>query len=177
MPLRADLLQPIPGGSSAGADLRYDPVYDKIKDARLEDDDAPQGDWQRPRKAADFALVAKLAGDSLASRSKDLQLAAWLTEAQLRREGFPGLRDGLELLRGLLERFWEELYPPLEDGDAELRAAPLAWTALTLDPLVRTVSLTADGYDFFRYKESRLVGTEAAAAGDPKRLQARQQAI
>ena len=90
MPLRGDLLNPIPGADPAGADLRYDPVYDKIKEARQQDDDAPQGDWQRQRKVADFALVAKLAGDALAGRSKDLQLAAWLTEAQLHREGFTG---------------------------------------------------------------------------------------
>jgi type VI secretion system protein ImpA len=177
MPLRGDLLSPIPGSSPAGADLRYDPLYDKIKDARHEDDDAPRGDWERPRKAADFGLVAKLASDALASRSKDLQLAAWLTEAQLRREGFPGLRDGLELMVGLVRDFWEDLYPPLEDGDAELRASPLAWVALSLAPLVRSVPVTAAGHDFYRYRESRAVGSEADAGGDTKKLQARQQAI
>lgn len=177
MPLRGDLLSPIPGSSPAGADLRYDPVYDKIKDARHEDDNSPLGDWERPRKAADFGLVAKLASEALASRSKDLQLAAWLTEAQLRREGFGGLRDGLELMGGLVRDFWDDLYPPLEDGDAELRASPLAWSALSLAPLVRGVPLTAGGHDFYRYRESRTVGTEAEAAGDTKKLQARQQAI
>jgi type VI secretion system protein ImpA len=177
MPLRVDLLQPIPGSSPSGVDLRDDPIYDKIKDARTEDDDSPQGDWQRPRKAADFALVAKLAGDALASRSKDLKLAAFLTEAQLRREGFAGLRDGLELLRALLEQFWADAYPQLEEGDAEMRAVPLAWVALTLTPLVRTVPLTADGHDLYRYRQSREVGSEADAAGDTKRLQAREQAI
>ncbi len=177
MPLRGDLLSPIPGSSPAGADLRYDPLYDKIKDARHQDDDAPLGDWERPRKAADFALVAKLASEALASRSKDLQLAAWLTEAQLRREGFPGLRDGLELMVGLLRDFWGDLYPPIEDGDAELRASPLAWAALSLGPLVRSVPLTAGGHDFYRYRESRAVGSEADAGGDTKKLQARQQAI
>ncbi len=177
MPLRSDLLNPIPGPNVAGADLRYDPVYDKIKEARKEDDDAPQGDWQRPRKLADYALVTKLAGDALAARSKDLQLAAWLTEAQLRREGFAGLRAGLELLRTLLAEFWEGLYPPLEDGDPDLRAAPLAWVGLTLSPAVRSVPLDGGGHDFFKYKESRTVGYEAEATTDTKRLQARQQAL
>jgi type VI secretion system protein ImpA len=177
MPLRGDLLNPIPGPNPAGLDLRYDPVYDKIKEARHEDDDGPQGDWQRPRKAADYVLVTKLAGDALAARSKDLQLAAWLTEAHLRREGFAGLRAGLGLLIELLERFWEGLYPPLEDGDPELRAAPLAWIGLSLVPAIRSVPLNRSGHDFFKYKESRTVGSEADAGGDPKKLQARQQAI
>jgi type VI secretion system protein ImpA len=177
MPLRSDLLTAIPGPNVAGADLRYDPVYDKIKEARHEDDDAPLGDWQRPRKTADYALVTKLAGDALAARSKDLQLAAWLTEAQLRREGFAGLRSGLELLRALLTLYWDSVYPPLEDGDPELRAAPLSWLGLTLSSGVRSVPLNRAGHDFFKYKESRMVGSEAEAADDPRRLQARQQAL
>ena len=177
MPLRADLLNPIAGPSPTGADLRYDPVYDKIKEARQEDDDAPQGDWQRPRKTADYALVSKLASEALASRSKDLQLAAWLTEAQLRREGFAGLRSGLELLHALLVQFWDTLYPPLEDGDPELRAAPLAWVGLTLAPAVRSVPLNRSGHDHFKYTEARAVGYEAEVSSDPKRNQARQQAI
>ena len=38
MPFREDILNPIPGENPGGADLRYDPVYDKIKEARREDD-------------------------------------------------------------------------------------------------------------------------------------------
>ncbi|MGH8574923.1 MAG: type VI secretion system protein TssA, partial [Gammaproteobacteria bacterium] len=174
--MRSDLLNPIPGPNVAGADLRYDPVYDKIKEARHEEDDAPQGDWQRPRKLADYALVTKLAADALAARSKDLQLAAWLTEAQLRREGFAGLRTGLELLRTLIAEFWDGLYPPLEDGDPELRAAPLAWVGLTLSSAVRSVPLNESGHDFFKYKESRTIGYEAETSTDPKRSQVWQQA-
>jgi type VI secretion system protein ImpA len=177
MPMRGDLVNPIPGANPAGIDLRYDPLYDKIKEARHEDDDAPQGDWQRARKTADFSLVTKLAGEALATRSKDLQLAAWLTEAQLRREGFAGLRSGLEVLRVLLVRYWEDLYPQLEDGDPELRAAPLSWVGLTLSPAIRSVPLNRNGHDFYKYKESRTVGYEADASGDPKKLQARQQAL
>ena len=58
----------------------------------------------------------------LARRSKDLQVAAWLTEALTRTYGFPGLRDGLRVLRGLHEAFWETLHPQIEDGDLEFRA-------------------------------------------------------
>src|SRR5690349_10419800 len=103
MPLRDDLLTPIAGDVPSGANLRYDPVFDKLKEARREEDDAPQGDWQRERKVADYKLVVKLASETLASRTKDLQLAAWLTEALLHQEGFSGLRQGLDLLRGLIE--------------------------------------------------------------------------
>ena len=46
MPLRDDILNPIPGDNPSGENLRYAPVYDKIKEARRQDDDAPQGQWQ-----------------------------------------------------------------------------------------------------------------------------------
>ena len=38
MPLRDDLLTAIPGDAPAGASLRYDRVYDQIKEARTEVD-------------------------------------------------------------------------------------------------------------------------------------------
>src|SRR5438309_1746451 len=125
MPLPDDLLNPIPGDNPAGENLRYAPIYDKIKEARREDDDAPQGEWRRERKLADWPLTIKLIVEALSKKSKDLQLAAWLTEALLRRDGIAGLRGGLGLLHGLIDNFWDTLYPELEDGDAELRATPL----------------------------------------------------
>ncbi|HEX5438694.1 MAG TPA: type VI secretion system protein TssA [Gemmatimonadaceae bacterium] len=160
MPVHDDLLTPIAGDNPAGADLRYEPVYDQVKEARREEDDAPQGEWQHARKVADYAQVLKLAGDALASRSKDLQLAAWYTEALTHREGFAGLLAGLEFLRGLLEQFWEHLYPELEDGDAELRATPLEWVGLRLDTAVKSVPLTARGYNFLEYSDARALGYE-----------------
>src|SRR5262245_16626261 len=102
MALRDELLSPVPGGKPGGVDLRYDPIYDKIKEARREDDDAPQGDWATERKTADWPLVIKLAKDALANKSKDLQIAAWLTEATLRREGFSGFGQSIDLLAGLV---------------------------------------------------------------------------
>jgi hypothetical protein len=88
MPIGAELLNPIPGPDPVGANLRYDPAYDKIKEARREDDtSAPQGEWAHELKKADWPLVIKLCTDLLSNKTKDLQLAAWLTEALVRREG------------------------------------------------------------------------------------------
>ena len=52
MPLRDDILKPIPA-TTRRPNLRYAPVYDKIKEARREDDELPQGAWQHERKVAD----------------------------------------------------------------------------------------------------------------------------
>jgi type VI secretion system protein ImpA len=55
------LLQPIDSSSPAGSYLRYDPLYDRIAQARhAEDASLPQGVWQRPTQLADWPLVAEL---------------------------------------------------------------------------------------------------------------------
>jgi len=177
MPLRDDLLNPIPGDCPSGTNLRYAPIFDKIKEARRQDDDAPQGDWQRERKVADYKQVVKLAGEALASQSKDLQLAAWLTEAYLHQEGFSGLQQGLGLIRGLVENFWDTLYPEIEDGDLELRSAPLEWVGTRLDDPARKAPLTRGGFSYYKFKESRTVGSEEDAAQSEQKRAAREQAI
>lgn len=169
MPLREDILAPIPGDNPAGQDLRYAPVYDKIKEARREDDELNQGAWQHERKLADHAQVIKIAQDTIAKQSKDLQLAAWLTEALLKKNGFEGLRDGLALCQALIENFWDNLYPELDDGDAEFRAAPLDWIGSKFEFSVKSVPLCREGFDFYKYKESRAVGYEDQAKEKDKK--------
>ncbi len=176
MPLRDDLLNPIPGPNPGGENLRYAGLYDKIKEARREDDEDPQGEWLRERKKADYTLVLKLCQDGLATKSKDLHLAAWATEAQIKKEGFSGLRQGLELMKAMVEQFWDHLYPELEDGDAELRATPLEWVGTKFDESLRRVPITKSGLNVFDYKMSRSVGYEADATDEAKQ-QARAQAI
>jgi type VI secretion system protein ImpA len=160
MALSDDLLAPIPGENPAGVNLRYDPIYGRIKEARREDADVPQGEWQTALKTADWPAVVKLATESLSSRSKDLQIAAWLTEGLLQRDGFPGLREGLAVTLGLLENFWDNLYPEVEDDDIEMRAAPLNWLGQYLVTAVRQAPVTRDGLGTLKYAESRTVGYE-----------------
>jgi len=168
MPLPEGLLNPIPGDNPSGKTLRYDPVYDRIREARREEDVLPQGDWSREVKKADFPLVIKLTTEALSAKSKDLQLAAWLTEAILFRDHVAGLREGLDLLRGLMETFWDTLYPEIDDGDLEFRAGPLGWVGSKLDVAVRRLPITKSKLDYFKYQESRRVGYEADAVSEEK---------
>ncbi len=155
------LLAPIPGENPAGENVRHAGAYAAIEEARRADDDLPQGEWKREIKTADWNGVIALATETLAAKSKDFQIAAWLVEALLKRHGFPGLRDGLRLLRELQERFWESLYPSIEDGDVEPRMAPLEWINSRLASSIRTVALTrsgdGDAYSWLHWKESRSV--------------------
>ena len=177
MPLRNDLLEPIAGENPSGQSLRYAPVYDKIKEARREDDDAAQGEWKHERKLADWPQVIKLAGETLATKSKDLQLAAWLTEALLRSQGIAGLKEGLDLLKGLLENFWDTLYPEIEDGDLEMRASPVDWVGGRLEKAVKDAPVTRSGLSWFEYKASRKVPTEEDAGADSTKAEAREAAV
>jgi type VI secretion system protein ImpA len=171
MPLRDDLLTPIPGDNPSGAYLYYDPIYDKIKEARREDEDlGPTGVWQRERKVADWNQVLKLAGDALATKTKDLQIAAWLTEAYFNKEGFGSFRDCFVLLRNLMEQFWDTIYPEEEDGDLEFRATPLAWLG-NWDLQIRMAPITKGGLSSVDYKVSRQVGYKADAESSSEKLE------
>jgi type VI secretion system protein ImpA len=178
LPLRDDLLVPIPGENPSGASLRYDKVYDQIKEARTEDDSSiPTGDWGRTAKKADTALVIKLAGEVLATRSKDLQLAAWLSEAHLKREGFALLTPSLSLLRDLQETFWDTIYPEPDEGDVSIRAVPVEWLGNRFAALLRELGLTKSGLNYFQYKESRAVGYEADGEASEQKREMRSAAI
>jgi type VI secretion system protein ImpA len=179
MAIGENLLAPIPGENPSGQNLRYVPIYDKIKEARRKEEVIAQGDWQRPLKEADYRQVIKLASEALATKGKDLQVAAWLTEALIYEEGISGLRDGVKLLRGLLENFWDSVFPEPEDGDLELRAAPLNWVGdyRDVELAIHQVALTTSGLDWFKYKESQTVGYESDAPDGSPKADARNKAI
>ncbi len=123
-----ELLAPIPGDDPAGSDVSFSDEFDRIREARRSDDpDLPQGAWQTERKVADWRVVQSLAEDTLLRTSKDLQAAVWLGEAVISRNGLEGAKESFELLAGMLDTYWENLYPRAEDGDLEERAGKLAW--------------------------------------------------
>ncbi len=124
----AALLAPIPGLDPAGVSLRYETIYSNIAEARREEDpNLPQGDWQRELKKSDWHLVEQLCKQVLTQQSKDIQVAAWLTEAWLHLEGLDGLTRGLCLLECLCRDFWDGIHPRIEDGDIEYRVSPFEW--------------------------------------------------
>jgi type VI secretion system protein ImpA len=168
MPLPDNLLNPIPGENPSGEDLRYAPIYDQIKEARRAEEEVSEGEWATQGKKADYPLVIKLATDVIANKSKDLQLAAWLTDALVRMQGFPGLLDGLQLLQNLTVTFWDTIYPQLEDGDAEFRATPLQWIGTSLGDAIRSVPLDRAGHSWVDYTESRKIATEEQADTEEK---------
>lgn len=131
------LLKPIAGNKPTGEPLRYAASYAQIKQERFEDDPSlPLGDWERPLKKADWRVVQRLCTEALASQSKDLQIACWLTECWVRLDGIPGLAAGAHLLSALLESYWDGIYPLADEDDLEPRAAPINWINTHLEQIL-----------------------------------------
>lgn len=137
------LAAPVSAERPCGELLRYDGTYTRLEEARRADDPSlPQGVWQTALKTADWLVVADLAEAVLTTRSKDAQVAVWLTEALTHRHGFSGLAVGLEALAVLCETFWDGLHPVIEDdGDADARCAPFAWLDGKLTRVVERLPL------------------------------------
>lgn len=162
-----DLLDPISPDQPAGSDLRWTADWDRIKEARRADDGLDSGKWaKKERKASDWRLARELTTAMLRERSKDLQLALWLTEANIKLFGFPGLRDGLRITRELMVRYWDKgLYPPMEDGPED-RAGPFEWLSNKLVDAMTAIPITVRSdsgtdYSFINWQDALRVGSDA----------------
>jgi len=142
-PIDLDIFwQPITPEQPVGAWLRYDDVYDHLREARREDDPhLAQGIWRSELKRASWQTVSTIGVDALARRTKDLQIAVWLVEAWLHMHGLSGVIAGLHLINGLCRHFWPSLYPELT-GDLAARTAPLRWMNERLALQLKCIPLT-----------------------------------
>ena len=118
------LLAPISDDEPSGTDVRSDfsptSPYFRLRDARADARAAERAADANPGEVASpegWRQVRALAVEILSTQAKDLEAAAWLTEALVRSNGLAGLAFGASLLGGLAERYWEHLFPmPDEDG-------------------------------------------------------------
>jgi len=111
------LLQEVSPDSPSGEDVEYDPAFREMVNAALPKPPPEFGpDKDNPPEPPDWRKVQQKALELLA-RSKHLRPAVYLSRALLDSQGFSGLRDGLRLLRGLLERYWKTCYPQLDPAD------------------------------------------------------------
>ena len=159
------LLAAIQPDAPGGADLRRDStttLFARLRELRRRDDPATVAQGVEP-KEADFQAVAEVCSEALATSTKDLELAAYLTEAWAATRGLAGLADGLALVKALLEGFWPHLQPGLEreNGTVEIvapvRAKWLGWLAGAHEFLttVRSVELTDDGRSLLDYEAAQ----------------------
>jgi type VI secretion system protein ImpA len=124
-----------------------------------------RGDWSREVKKQ-IILSYQTDSPKHSHQEQGFAVSVLATEAILFRDHIAGLREGLDLLRVLMETFWDTLYPEIDDGDLEF-AGPLGGSAQT-----RCCRSPAAHHEeqprLFRVSESRRVGYEADAVSEEK---------
>lgn len=162
------LLAPVSPDLPSGENLQYSGLYDEIREARRADDQLEQGDWKRELKVADWDEAVALATDALLTKTKDLQIGAWLAEGLTMTKGFAGCRDGLKLMKGLHAEFWDTCFPEIDEGDMEGRANVLSFFDRQVALALRRAPLTrAPGMNFswLEWSESRPYDIPESIAG------------
>ena len=113
-------LEPLPG-AACGENLEYDEEFREMEKAAA---GRPAGQFDPEDVPPDWRAVLGHT-QSLFERTRDLRVAAYWTRARLRLEGVATLPEGLRLMEGLLSRYWDELHPLPDDGDAYARVNAL----------------------------------------------------
>ena len=108
-------LEPL-SDSACGEDLEYDNEFLELLQAAEGKPETQFG----PATPPDWRAVRSRA-EGLMERTRDLRVAIFWARSGLAIEGAPNLSEGLRLIHGLLENFWDELFPRLDDGDAYAR--------------------------------------------------------
>ena len=171
------LLKPISDEHPAGQDLslvildKGEGVYwhDAIRKAHREDPYA-----QEP-KLPDWPAVIDLSIKALTEHTKDLQIAAWLADAITRHDKhdrLAGLRDGIRLMRGLIEGFWDGVYPAIdpggEDGGLAARANIISRfessLAVALKHFPLTEAASGQKFSYFQWESSKKLDAHNPAA-------------
>jgi type VI secretion system protein ImpA len=175
------LVAPFDGPNRAGVPPNETGVQAAIKQAREADDASlPLGAWEHELRRADWDKVAQLTADALAQQGKDLQLAAWLLEAQIYRYGFSAIGGCLHLIERLCVEFWDDLHPNQDAPAYTRRANIFSWMNRKLPPLVRQIPMAmgaqehhyclADWERARRYEQHRQAdpggGAEGPSASD-----------
>ena len=109
-----EFLAPISPDNPCGENLEYDADFQAMGQASQGKAEQQFGDTIIPAEPADWNTVERLA-TSLLGRTKDLRVMLALTHAWTRRRGLAGYADGLLLVQEALSRYWEQLYPLLEE--------------------------------------------------------------
>ncbi|MET0983655.1 MAG: type VI secretion system protein TssA [Telluria sp.] len=189
------LLAPVEGAAPCGPNLEYEASFMALAATARGKPGQQIGSAVVPPEPPDWRAVRDAAATLLAS-TKDLRVALLLARALVHTAQLPGLRDGLALVHGLLERYWEEVHPVPEaddPGGAIVRVnalAPLADPAgllgdvrnaavgaagahgtLTVRDIVRTASRRPPGPGETVLAPGEIAAAlGAAAAADPSAL-------
>ena len=166
------LLAPISDAVPSGPDLSFSAEFDAVQELRRADDPTlDQREWVTSLKTADWPGVVAQCDQILSQRSKDLRVAAWLTDASARLRGYGALADGLTLYQRLCENFWADVHPQMDNGDdTEQRAGALRWLLGQVEALAPSLSVLQHGAHTYSLRD---IESAQALARNPARNTAR----
>ncbi len=110
------LLEELSPDAPCGEDLEYDPEFGEMERATEGKEEQQFGDTIVPAEPPDWKDVRRKALD-LFKRTRDMRVAAHLARAALATDGLGDFHDALKLMRGLVERYWDEVHPQLDPDD------------------------------------------------------------
>jgi type VI secretion system protein ImpA len=107
-----DLLKPVADDKPCGEDFTYHPSFQNLETLsrgkpETQFSQAEDPDWKEVRDAALEVL----------GQSKHLTAGVILTVSLIKIGGLEGLRDGLAAMRGMTEKYWNDVYPKLDPDD------------------------------------------------------------
>jgi type VI secretion system protein ImpA len=170
-----NLLAPIAGDEPTGTNLEYDPAFATLE--RIAQGKAEQqiGTTIVPGEPPDWKAVHEQAA-ALLGRSKDLRIVSHLVRALLHRHGFPGLSEGLAIVRGLLEKYWAPLHPRLDPDDGHdptihISALALLSDAQVLSALRAVPVVQSRSFGNVSLRDIAVASGEMPAAPDAPRME------
>lgn len=108
--------EPISPDSPAGEDARYEPEYEAIQ-SEIEKLASPTSEG-----ATDWAKIVELGTELLSRKSKNLLIAGYLFVGLLQSRGPDQLAPAMAMYRGIIENFWDGLFPPKKRKKARINA-------------------------------------------------------
>lgn len=118
-----ELLSEVAADAPCGEDLEYDPAFAELEKLAQGSPERQYGGTIIPAEPPDWRSVRETAL-ALLDRTRDLRVAVYLARSLLNTDGLPGFTEGLALVEGLIERYWDDIYPrldPEDDYDPTLR--------------------------------------------------------
>lgn len=110
------LLTPITDDAPCGRDMEYEPAFLALQELARGKAEQVIGDEVRAAQEPSWPDV-HAAAQELFGATKDLRVAGLLHLSLIKSEGVAGVAGGLGLIRGMLERYWDHVYPLLDADD------------------------------------------------------------
>ncbi len=109
-------LTEISSDAPCGEDISYDSEFLELEKLARGTEETQVGDQVLAGEDPDWKKVYQKSL-ALLERSRDLRLILYLTISKINLEGLAGFHDGLVLLCGVVERYWDHVYPQLDPDD------------------------------------------------------------